>query len=145
MTATIAYQLSPHISNEALNRLFHESWDHHQERDFSKVLERSLLYICVFDKQALIGFVNIAWDGGEHSFLLDTTVHPNYRKRGIGTRLVKKAMEALQERGVTWLHVDYEAHLEEFYTACGFTRTKAGLYQFHKFESSASSPLSSKK
>ncbi|KAB2862019.1 MAG: GNAT family N-acetyltransferase, partial [Anaerolineae bacterium] len=29
--------------------------------------------------------------------------------------------------GIEWIHVDYEPHLHEFYTQCGFTPTFAGL------------------
>jgi hypothetical protein len=29
-----------------------------------------------FGDRALIGFVNVAWDGGDHAFLIDTKVHP---------------------------------------------------------------------
>ena len=39
----------------------------------------------------LIGFVNVAWDGGDHAFLIDTKVRPDYQRRGIGTDLVRIA------------------------------------------------------
>jgi hypothetical protein len=37
------------------------------------------------------------------------------------------AAAAALERGVVWLHVDHEPHLERFYRACGFEPTLAGL------------------
>jgi GNAT superfamily N-acetyltransferase len=75
----------------------------------------------------LIGFVNVAWDGGAHAFLLDTTVHPDFRRRGIATELVRRVAEAARARGAEWLHVDFEPHLETFYRGCGFAPTAAGL------------------
>jgi hypothetical protein len=33
----------------------------------------------------LIGFVDVAWDGGDHTFLLDPTVAPRRRRRGLAT------------------------------------------------------------
>ncbi len=102
-----------------------------EDRDFIKVLEKSLLYVCAFSKSRLIGFVNIAWDGGEHSFLLDTTVHPKFRNLGIGTELVKRAAVETKQKNITWLHVDYEDHLELFYKNCEFKNTKAGLYKLN--------------
>ena len=75
----------------------------------------------------MVGFVNVAWDGGVHAFLLDTTVAPEYRGRGIGTELVKRAAEVAHAAGLEWLHVDYEPHLDGFYRGCGFGRTAAGL------------------
>ncbi len=65
--------------------------------------------------------------GGDHAFVLDTTVHPDYQHRGIGRLLVRRASEIAEENGVEWLHVDYEPHLEGFYARCGFRPTQAGL------------------
>lgn len=80
-----------------------------------------------YEGERLVGFVNLAWDGGVHAFLLDTTVHPYFARRGIGTALVRHAIEAARGRGVEWIHVDYEPHLSGFYAACGFQPTAAGL------------------
>ena len=123
----VTYRVSPSISSEALNRLFAESWANHEARDFAPILSRSLAYVAAYDQQRLIGFVNLAWDGGMHAFLLDTTVHPDARRQGIGGELVRCAVEAARECGIVWLHVDYEPHLSAFYRGCGFTRTEAGL------------------
>jgi hypothetical protein len=32
-----------------------------------------------------------------------------------------------RRRGMHWLHVDYEPHLDLFYLSCGFVPTSAGL------------------
>jgi ribosomal protein S18 acetylase RimI-like enzyme len=50
-----------------------------------------LAYICAYQNDYLVGFVNVAWDGGDHAFLLDTTAHPTFQRRGIGQQLVRKA------------------------------------------------------
>lgn len=123
----IRYCLSPEVDNEALNDLFDASWPEHERSDVALVLERSLVYICAYDGEQLIGFVNVAWDGGVHAFLLDPTVHPAYRRRGIGRTLIQRAASAARERGLHWLHVDYEPHLQAFYAACGFEPTDAGV------------------
>jgi GNAT superfamily N-acetyltransferase len=78
-----------------------------------------------------MGFVNVAWDGGIHTFLLDTTVHPNYQRQGIGVHLVQEAAATAKAKGIHWLHVDYEAHLESFYRQCGFHPTLAGLMRLN--------------
>ena len=75
----------------------------------------------------MVGYVNVAWDGGVHAFLLDTTVDPAFQRRGIATELVRHVADAARERGAHWLHVDYEAKLDGFYKACGFKPTAAGL------------------
>ena len=76
---------------------------------------------------AVRGAVYVAWDGAQHAFLLEPTVHPDYRRQGIGTELVRRAVAESRAAGCQWLHVDFEADLASFYAACGFTPTTAGL------------------
>lgn len=75
----------------------------------------------------LVGFVNLAWDGGVHTFILDTTVHPEARRQGVGSKLLCEAALVARERGIHWLHVDFEPHLTTFYRQAGFAPTEAGL------------------
>lgn len=126
-TPPVSLRLSPPISDETLNALFSASWQGHAPRQFQPILQRSLVYVCAFGGDRLIGFVNLAWDGGAHAFLLDTTVHPDYRRQGIGSDLVRAALDAAREGGIEWVHVDYEPHLEGFYSRSGFRPTLAGL------------------
>ena len=123
----ISFSTSHAATHDELNELFGASWPQHESRDFGPILSRSLAHVCAFHGTQMIGFVNLAWDGGAHAFLLDTTVRPGSRRRGIGRRLVLLAVEAARLGGVEWVHVDYEAHLEPFYRSCGFGTTAAGL------------------
>jgi ribosomal protein S18 acetylase RimI-like enzyme len=76
----------------------------------------------------VVGFVNVAWDGGDHAFLLDTKTHSAFQHEGIGTHLVEIAARHAKAAGCEWLHVDFEPDLEPFYLdACGFRPTPAGL------------------
>src|SRR6185369_4634113 len=59
----------------------------------------------------LIGFVNVAWDGCDHAFLLDTKVATPYQRRGIATALVRAAARHAKAAGCEWLHVDCDASL----------------------------------
>ena len=90
-------------------------------------MAQSLAYVCAYRAGRLVGFVNLAWDGGAHAFVLDTTFHPDVQRQGIGRRLVRRAAEVARERGVEWLHVDFDPHLRGFYERCGFLPTEAGL------------------
>ena len=76
----------------------------------------------------LVGFVNVAWDGGDHAFVVDTKTHGAYQRSGIGTRTVEFAAQHAKAAGCEWLHVDFDADLAPFYfDACGFRPTHAGL------------------
>jgi GNAT superfamily N-acetyltransferase len=123
----ITYEESPPLNNDVLNALFDAAWEEHERSDFAPVLAHSLVYVAAFDGARLVGFVNLATDGGGHAFLLDTTVHRGHQRRGIGAELVRRAILAAAERGVEWVHVDFEPHLEGFYRRAGFRHTAAGL------------------
>ena len=76
----------------------------------------------------LVGFVNVAWDGGDHAFLIDTKVRPDRQRRGVGTELVRVAARHAKEAGCEWMEVDFDEPLEPFYYgACGFVPAPAGL------------------
>ncbi|HQY90072.1 GNAT family N-acetyltransferase [Caldilinea sp.] len=129
---SVDYRIHPPVDNAALNTLFAAAWPGHTPVDFTAQLTHSLLYVCAYTAQTdLIGFVNVAWDGGIHAFLLDTTVHPAWQRRGVGRELVQRATVAARRRGIDWLHVDYEPGLDAFYRACGFTPTLAGLIRLN--------------
>jgi GNAT superfamily N-acetyltransferase len=129
--ADILYRVNPSVTNEALDSLFNASWPGHVEKNFQMELNHSLLFICAYADERLVGFVNVAWNGGIHAFLLDTTVHTSYRRKGIGSYLVRKAAMLAQAKGMHWLHVDYEPHLTHFYRECGFRATQAGLMRLN--------------
>lgn len=115
------------LNDEELNGLFAESWPAHSRREFGPLLARSLLHVSAKIGARLVGFVNVATDGGEHAFLLDPTVPPDLRRRGVGRALVARAIVEARSRGACWLHVDYEPALEPFYRSVGFQSTAAGL------------------
>jgi ribosomal protein S18 acetylase RimI-like enzyme len=130
----VEYKIRPKVAGGELNELFATAWENHIDREFGAVLERSLTYVCAFDGTRLVGFVNVAWDGGVHGFILDTTVHREYQRRGIGTELIRQAASVAAERGLEWLHIDYEARLQAFYSGCDFKKTEAGLLRLRHGE-----------
>lgn len=123
----IRIAVDPFPSDEALRELWEKAWGDAGPVSWQSVLKRSLAHVGAFEGEKLVGFVNVAWDGGVHAFILDTCVDRDFRRQGIATRLVKAAEEAARERGAQWLHVDFEPHLTEFYRGCGFRATEAGL------------------
>jgi GNAT superfamily N-acetyltransferase len=117
----------PFPGDEAMARLWLVAWGSTGPESFQSILARSLAHVGAYDGAKLIGFVNVAWDGGIHAFILDTCVDPDYLRQGIALRLIGRAVEVSRQRGAQWLHVDFEPHLEGFYRQCGFGPTAAGL------------------
>ena len=88
----------------------------------------SVGWVTAREEGHLIGFVNVAWDGGSHAFLVDTMVLPESQGRGIGEAVVRQAVRGARASGCDWLHVDFPRTLDRFYLdRCGFRSTPAGL------------------
>jgi GNAT superfamily N-acetyltransferase len=119
--------VDPFPSDEALRSLWLKAWERRGPGSFQSILSRSLAHVGAYDDQTLVGFVNVAWDGGIHAFIVDTCVDPNHRRKGVASQMLKTAEEAARSRGAEWLHVDYEARLALLYESCGFHPTPAGL------------------
>jgi GNAT superfamily N-acetyltransferase len=119
------------FDNAAVNALHADGFDHALlDVDWRTQVERhSLGWVCAFEATArLIGFVNVAWDGGAHAFVIDTLVAGDRRQNGIGSGLLEVAERESRAAGCDWLHVDFEDDVRNFYVgACGFSPTPAGL------------------
>ncbi len=124
---TIDIKVDPFPGQRELSDLWRDTWEIDGVADFQSVLTRSLTHIAAYLNDRLIGFANMAWDGGVHAFLVDVCVHPEFRDHGIGQSMVEKALEIARTRGVEKIHVDFEPHLRDFYLSCGFTPTDAGI------------------
>jgi GNAT superfamily N-acetyltransferase len=123
----VLYVTRAGVGSAALNRLFAAAWPQHVERDFDALLAHSLLYVTAHRGSELAGFVNVAWDGGLHGFILDPTVRPDLQRQGIGGALMAHAVAGARERDLEWLHVDFEPRLASFYRRAGFTSSEAGV------------------
>ena len=96
----------------------------------SRLTAHSLTWVTAYadEDDRLVGFVNVAWDGGAHAFVVDTVVDPGHRNQGVGRALVRRAAREARAAGCEWLHVDFEDRLSAFYLdACGFSPTAAGV------------------
>ncbi|UWP79536.1 GNAT family N-acetyltransferase [Dactylosporangium fulvum] len=127
---TITYEWRGRFGNTELNLLHAEGFGHAPSAEdwWGRVNRHSLGWVCARADGALAGFVNVAWDGAVHAFVLDTVVARSARRQGVGARLVAVAADGARAAGCGWLHVDFEDHLRSFYLeACGFSPTRAGL------------------
>jgi GNAT superfamily N-acetyltransferase len=127
---TPAMQWRGSFANAELNRLHAEGFDHDVSEDdwWAQVNRHSLGWVCLRHAGDLIGFANVAWDGGVHAFLIDVVVARPFRRRGFATSMVEEAARQARATGCEWLHVDFAPHLRAFYLDhCGFRRTDAGL------------------
>jgi GNAT superfamily N-acetyltransferase len=126
----ITYEWRGSFTNAEVNVLHAEGFGHQPLTDdwCGQVETHSLGWVCARNGARLAGFVNVAWDGACHAFILDTLVARRMQRRGVGTSLVALAASRAREAGCGWLHVDFEEHLRPFYLdSCGFRPAHAGL------------------
>ncbi len=134
---TVTYHWRGGFDSGEVNALHAEGFGHRVLDDdwWAQVNRQSLGWVCArADAGAaggtgeLVGFVNVAWDGAIHAFILDTLVTARFRRHGVGTGLVAVAVRGARAAGCEWLHVDFDDHLRGFYfDSCGFQPTNAGL------------------
>jgi GNAT superfamily N-acetyltransferase len=126
----IEFEWRGRFDDAELNRLHAEAFEHALRDDawWTQVNRHSLGWVCARLDGRLVGFVNVAWDGGIHAFVLDPIVAVAVRRQGVGSRLVALAVEHARLAGCEWLHVDFDDHLRAFYfDSCGFQSTNAGV------------------
>jgi hypothetical protein len=68
----IRYVDSPLLDESELADLFAEAWGPGSANGYGRVLKRSLWYGVAYLDHEIVGFINLAWDGGAHAFILDT-------------------------------------------------------------------------
>jgi ribosomal protein S18 acetylase RimI-like enzyme len=126
MNSEVTFRRGERPETRQLHELFEAAWGN-PKTGYERALDHSFTWITAHADDRLVGFVNVAWDGDIHFFLLDTTVHPDWQGGGIGRRLVDEAIDACRGRG-EWLHVDADEQLmARLYGPAGFEPAPAGL------------------
>jgi len=94
--------------------LFDKSYDK-PEKFANKTPKGSI--IVAEDKNMIVGFVLFTWDGWDSS-LYRLAVHPDYRKKGLGTKLLEEAERRLKSLGADVaslrIHVSNKEAIEFF-------------------------------
>jgi ribosomal protein S18 acetylase RimI-like enzyme len=117
--------------NEIANLRQAVGWDR-SEGTYDKTLPRHYAHYTVRDADnRLVGYMSVLSNGVSDAFLLDLAVHPQCRKRGIGTRIVRRGIRDLKEAGVRCVQVTFADDLEPFYAQCGFHIFKGGIIDFN--------------
>lgn len=129
MNDEVTYMWRGDVTDEEMVELVDSHGGRSESGWWEKVRPHSLGWLTARSSSGqMIGFVNVAWDGGNHAFLLDTRTRGDSQHRGVGSQLVRQAAFRSREAGCEWLHVDFEPDLADFYIgACGFRTTDAGL------------------
>ena len=92
MTIEVDYRWRGAISDAELVALTDSYGGNSMAGWWDRVRPRSLGWVAARAADgSAVGFVNVAWDGSDHAFLIDTKVRVDQQHRGIGTELVRIA------------------------------------------------------
>lgn len=101
-----------------------------RDNDYPVLFERCNFWAGVRDADnQLIAFGYVCGTGLEHGYMEDIIVHPEYRKQGIGTMLVKELLRESKRYGIGIVTVSYESKHIHFYKTCGFTPGHGGVWE----------------
>ncbi|MEM8884225.1 MAG: GNAT family N-acetyltransferase [Planctomycetota bacterium] len=99
-------------------------WHNGRSADqYRTAYENSAVVVNAFDGERLIGTGRVLSDGVSNAYLMDLWTHPDYRRRGIGKRMVEILLEPLAGQHV-YLHTDDQ---QSFYAGCGFKQQPDGM------------------
>jgi len=90
-----------------------------------KVCSAAIFLVCEMDDK-VVGVVRGNYDGSR-AIIHQLSVHPKYKKQGIGTTLVKEIIKKFQERGAPTVSATVTDESLEFWQKMGFRKTKAFL------------------
>ena len=115
------------IEAEKLDALFKAiGWKPRGESKWKEVLSKSSFVYSLYDGNDLIGFGRILEDSIMCMFY-DIGVHPNYERRGIGTRIMQKLIDKVKYKGYASIGLfawDKNPKNIQFYEKFGYKLTK---------------------
>ena len=120
------------IDRNQLDRLFTRVWGA-PKPNYEQVLERSFAWVLVFRGGQLLGFANVAWDGGPNYFLMDLSIDPSCAEDDqIFKGMIEAAVQRCQKEGGS-VRIDApEDLLQSFFQPLGFRRVTAGVIHLQK-------------
>ena len=122
MGEDVTYRFDKGISIPDWVRLYKVS-DYHRwwtERHAQTALDYAYLVATAWDEGAIVGTLTVWSDGMNFAWLDDLVVHPDYRRRGIGTSLVRETLARLKPLGLHNIQLFPIPGRESFFTRLGF-------------------------
>jgi len=89
-------------------------------RNARAALDYAHLVVTAWDGAAAVGTLAVWSDGVNFAVIDDVVVHPEYRGRGIGTLLMRKALGRLEPLGLSFVQLLPVPGRESFFARLGF-------------------------
>ncbi len=132
----IAYRIVKKVDPEQLVKLYRTAgwWSEKNDNiDFlAELVNNSDLFVAAYDGNSLIGMGRSISDGVSDAYIQDVTVLPDYRRRGIGGRIIRTLVKNLLERGIKWIGLIGEPGTRHFYEELDFGLMKDYIPMLYK-------------
>ena len=92
----------------------------HQSEMLEQALSHSLVIYVALDGDAVVGLIRLIGDGFSSIFVQDLIVLPSYQRQGIGSALMKQALEDFKEVYQVQLVIEQTEKNVGFYRSLGF-------------------------
>ena len=92
----------------------------HQPEMLEQALSHSLEIYVALDGDAVVGLIRLVGDGFSSVLVQDLIVLPIYQRKGIGSALIKEALEDYKDAYQVQLVTDQTERTLEFYRSMGF-------------------------
>ena len=110
--------------NEIANLYRAGGWwkEEYDPNELSRLIVGSFLFVVAADLKTgqAVGMGRVIADGVSDGYIQDLVVLPEYRKTGIGARIVSILVKKCVERGISWIGLIAEPGTENFYLPFGF-------------------------
>lgn len=90
--------------------------------ELHKSIQSSWKHISVYSKSILIGFGRIISDGVLHAIIVDLIIHPDFQKKGIGSIILNKLIQACKEKNIKDIQLFAARGKYGFYEKYGFIK-----------------------
>jgi len=83
-------------------------------------VKNSWYIISAYHNERLVGFGRIICDGVVHALILDMIVHPDYKRKGIGTKILNRMVEKCRSHNIRDIQLFCARDKIAFYEKSGF-------------------------
>lgn len=98
--------------------------DEYSPAGIPALIAGSFLFAVAVDttSNTAVGMGRIISDGVSDGYIQDLVVLPEYRRCGIGRKIVLLLIRSCREKGINWIGLIAQPGCEEFYSDLGFAR-----------------------
>lgn len=112
-------------------------WQKLPDQQVKEALSKDLYSVSIFSKNRLVGMGRVIGDGAIYFYIQDVVVHPSFRKKGVGSLIMKAIGAYLDDSAVNYAFIGLMAAKGSlgFYEKHGYERRKddaPGMYRIIK-------------